>query len=231
MNISLKDDDYLWLSLGENCLSDSILERSDLKSYSSIYGSARSNIDYGIAMQSQNYKGLFNKDNAVYGSLYGADRLRSSLYNKSDDIFHEIHSNGFEFTHHDWVKNESFIKTFERRIARTQESIGKKNFVFLYHHRYTEKSDISLLVNKLHEFKNFFEVNDKVCHIILFYQNKISSPSERKISMKNENSGVIEFIFHTQDIWGGSNDDIFWARVDDDLIKEMIEESKKIIFQ
>lgn len=226
-----KDDDYLWLSLGENCLSDSILQRSYLKSYSSIYGSARSNIDYSMKMQRENYKGLLDKDNTVYEILNGSNVLRSSLYNESDDIFNGLHSNGFEFTHHDWVKNKNLIKTFERRISRTQENIGNKNFVFLYHHRYTEKSDVKLLVNKLNEFKRFFEVNDKKCYVILFYQNIVSDSSERKISMKNEGDGVIEFIFHTQNIWGGDDEDIFWARNDDDLIKKMIKKSKKIIFQ
>jgi hypothetical protein len=224
-----KDDDYLWLSLGENCLSDSILQRSYLKSYSSIYGSARSNIDYAIQMQNQNHRGLLDKDHTVYEVLNGSNVLRSSLYNESDDIFHGLHRNGFEFTHHDWVEKKEFVKTFERRISRTQENIGDKNFVFLYHHRHTEKSDIQLLTKKLNEFKSIFEVNNKRCYVILFYQNIVSDSSEREISMKNEDNGVIEFILHTQNTWEGDDQDIFWARNDDDLIKEMIKKSKRII--
>lgn len=226
-----KNDNYLWLSLGENCLSDSILQRSYLKSYSSIYGSARSNIDYAIQMQNQNHRGLLDKDNTVYEVLNGSNVLRSSLYNESDSIFHGLHCNGFEFTHHDWVGEKKFVKTFERRISRTQENIGNKNFVFLYHHRYTEKSDIQLLTKKLNEFKSIFEVNNKKCYVILFYQNIVSDSSERKISMKNEDNGIIEFILHTQNIWEGDDQDVFWARNDDDLIKKMIKKSKRIIYK
>lgn len=225
-----KNDNYLWLSLGENCLSDSILQRSYLKSYSSLYGPVRSNIDYNIEMQSKNYEGLLEKDNTNYGDLNGQEVLRSSRYNQADNIFHDLHCNGFEFTHHDWVKNNKFVQTFERRISRTQEGIGNKNFIFLYHHRYTEKSDIDFLRQKLNIFREFFEKNNKECYIILFYQNKISNVNERKLVFKKADNKIIEFVFHSEHIWEGDNQDIFWARNENDLIRDMIKTSKGIIF-
>ncbi|QIO06365.1 DUF1796 family putative cysteine peptidase [Acinetobacter shaoyimingii] len=225
-----KNDPSLWLSLGENCLSDSILQRSNLKSYSSLYGSARSNIDYNIEIQNKNFKDLLNKDQTVYGYVNWKEVLRSRLYNRSDNIFHDLHCNGFEFTHHDWVKNEKFVQTFERRILRTQKSIGHKNFIFLYHHRYTEKSNIDLLRQKLNTFREIFEKNNKHCHIILFYQHKISNIDERNLVLKNVDHKIIEFVFHTQYIWEGDDQDIFWARNDNDLIEDMIQKSKDIIF-
>ena len=38
--------DKLYLSFGENCLTDNILSRYNIKSYSTPYSSARSNIEY-----------------------------------------------------------------------------------------------------------------------------------------------------------------------------------------
>lgn len=41
----------IWLSLGENCLSDNILSRHSLKSFSTPFSHARSNIDYALELE------------------------------------------------------------------------------------------------------------------------------------------------------------------------------------
>ncbi|MFJ5369320.1 DUF1796 family putative cysteine peptidase, partial [Bosea sp. CER48] len=44
-----------WLSLGENCLPDNILERNGLKMFSTPFSHGRSNIEYAIQLHSEGY--------------------------------------------------------------------------------------------------------------------------------------------------------------------------------
>ena len=61
---------YLYLSLGENCLPDGILKRYGLKSFSTPYSSARSNIQYAIENELNNYTELLNRKNIVIENRY-----------------------------------------------------------------------------------------------------------------------------------------------------------------
>lgn len=224
-----KDEQVDWLSLGENCLSDDILKRFYLKTYSSFYASARSNIDYNLSMHKNSYTGLFDAANTIYG-LVGNDKvLRSSRYNASDAIYHSLHSNGVEFTHHDWISEPENKVALMRRLQRMHDRIGKIHCIFLYHHRFTEKSNIPLLISKLNEFRSFFESDGKKCFIILFYQQQIDDRRKRKISFIGNHSGVLEFSLNTLHLWEGTDQRIFWARNDNDLLRTMLRESKMVI--
>lgn len=226
-----QDDGVVWISLGENCLSDDILKRFYLKSYSSLYASGRSNIDYNIAMHRQGYRGLFDDANATYGYVDQEKVLRNISYTLDDDIYHELHTQGFEFTHHDWLAHPESKAALMRRVKRMNEEIGQKHYVFLYHHRYTQKSNLDLLTRKLATFKQFFEQGGKRCFIILFYQEQVADARQRQLTLVNNHDGVLQFRLHTLHQWAGMDQAIFWARVDNDLIKKMLKQSRQIIRQ
>ena len=40
-----------WLSLGENCLPDNVLQRHGRKTLSTVFSSGRSNIDYAVSLE------------------------------------------------------------------------------------------------------------------------------------------------------------------------------------
>ncbi|MFI2829467.1 DUF1796 family putative cysteine peptidase [Klebsiella aerogenes] len=225
-----QDEKTVWLSLGENCLPDDILNRFHLKSYSSPFASCRSNIDYIISMHENNYNGLLDIKNSINGVILGKNVLRSSIYNKCHPVYHDLHINGFEFTHHNWAVNKNIKSSLQRRIDRFKKDIGTKNIILLYHHRKTNKSDIEYIIKRLSEFSNKLTTNGMECTIALFYQELVQCRKDRKLIKRYPSDNVYEYEFRTQNTWEGDDEKIFWGKIDDDLIKNMIFDikSKKI---
>lgn len=54
------NDKYVIVSFGENCLTDNILSRNDLKSFSTPYSSGRSNIEYILAHEKEYFNDFLN---------------------------------------------------------------------------------------------------------------------------------------------------------------------------
>jgi hypothetical protein len=221
------EQQVLWLSLGENCLPDDILQRHHRKSYSSPYSSGRVNIDYATELEKDGYKHLLEKESLVYGETWGKKVVRSTYYAKCDDIFEAAHMQGFEFTHHNPLALSADKNSFERRIGRLNEARYVKDFVFFYHHRRTEKSNFDLLRKKLNDFRSFYSNGKARCAIVLFYQSIVHTDDQRRLEVNPINPDLIEFVFHTKAVWAGDDDRIFWAHVDDDLITKMFEEVDK----
>ena len=218
--------DYLFLSLGENCLTDNILDRHGVKSFSTPYSHGRSNIDYAIALERQNYEGLLEKSTLYYPNTADVPKLavRSNLINECDEIYSQMHMRGFEFTHHDVINNQNHRDSFKRKISRMLECRADK-ILFFYHYRTNPMENLEKLYVKLNEFLRFYS-NAKV---IVFFQRIISKNGVRKISKTKISDNLFLFEFFTFDVWGGDIQDLFWAKVDDDLIEEMIIESGKIV--
>lgn len=57
--------------------------------------------------------------------------------------------------------------------------------------------------------------------MILFYQNLIKAPSDKCLVKEGQFGRVFSYKFMTLDYWGGANEDVLWARNDDDLFKKM----------
>ncbi|HBQ4468207.1 TPA: hypothetical protein L7197_001843, partial [Klebsiella pneumoniae subsp. pneumoniae] len=220
-----RNNNVIWLSLGENCLPDDILKRHHKKSYSSLYASGRSNIEYATQMENNNYNHLLDKDNLYFAKVGNDTVVRSSLYNISSQHYSELHLNGFEFTHHNPIDNVDHRLSFERRIKRMIEGKGKQNFVFLYHHRICNNTNLENARKHLKEFQKKYQAGEKKCFIIFFYQTLTKNNEQRQLKLVNSEDNILEFHLITQHIWAGHDKDIFWARVDDDLIGRMITES------
>ena len=63
---------------------------------------------------------------------------------------------------------------------------------------------------------------------VIFAQKLVTACDDRKIEYRKVNDHIHFFEFYTQAFWCGINQDLFWARVDDDLIQLMIEQVKEI---
>jgi len=220
--------DKLYLSFGENCLTDNILARNNLKSFATIYSHSRSNIEYILQMEKDNYRDLFNLNYIKYEELNGKLIPRLKTYNKIENSYNTLHINGFEFTHHDVIKHEALRDKLKQRVERLNKYNGQKKIIIIYHHRVNSLTDINKLLGDLSELKSIYSRNKKKsAEVIFFTQKIISNESERKLEYKINNE-IHMFIFNTLNIWEGDVDDILWARCDDDLIKQMIEKVKKI---
>ena len=213
----------LWLSLGENCLADGILKRFARKSFSTPYSHGRSNIDYAIALEECGYEKLLDKNCLVVGEAWGQRVVRSSLYVDSAPIFDPSCTRGFEFTHHDPLESASDCESYQRKISRLLEIHSSYDVIFLYHHRKNDSTNLKLLREKLEKSKSFYCGNGHTCCIVLFYQTIVATEMSRGLVCKAIWNEVLEFEFCTVNFWGGVNQDVFWARVDDDLISEMFD--------
>ena len=55
----------------------------------------------------------------------------------------------------------------------------------------------------------------------MFTQKIVTDETERKVVYELRN-GINVFLFYKLKFWEGTNGDIFWARIDDDLISKMM---------
>lgn len=225
----LANKEHLWLSLGENCITDDILKRHKLKSFSTPYSSGRSNIDNILQLEANNYKGLLEHKNLDQTIFWGKSVVRSKIYNKSDDSYHQSVSNGFEFTLHDPINSTDHFESFTRKISRMQSIRNSENIVFLYYHRKSPNSQITELRNKLSSLSDIYSGECNICKVVLFHQTLVLRKEDRGLKIKNTGNNIIEFEFFTENLWEGNEPNIFWGRVDDDLISLMLKNIKIII--
>lgn len=215
----------LWLSLGENCLPNEILNRFYLRSYSTPFSSGRSNIDYLLALEQKKYEGLLDPENLYHIETDSIKVVKSKIYNQCSPIFAKSVSEGFEFTHHDVLDNKKHRKAIKRRIDRMLSIRGERNICFLYYHRPSLTSNLEELTAKLNQFAQIYSNEKAESFVVLFTQKKLTSVvSQKRLEFLGQNKRVLTFLFHTHHLWEGNDQDIFWARIDDDLIALMFKE-------
>lgn len=216
-----------YLSFGENCLADDILSRYNLKSFSSPFASGRANVEYVLQFQKENYKDFLNPQFLKYGYEGDLKVVRHKKYNELSNVYEDSCMKGFEFTHHDIIADEKKRASIERRVRRIQSLKNCTLYIF-YHHRFCKDTDINLLIQHLNELKTIYEKQCEKVYLIAFTQKLVSSEQERKVD-KEYIDGIYMYYFYTLNVWCGNNQDIFWARCDDDLISQMIGDIKELL--
>lgn len=214
------------LSLGENCLADDILSRYGLKSFSSPYASGRSNIEYILSFEKERFSDFLNpeylkKEQYEPNTIVVRNKKYLNLCNKYNNTV----INGFEFTHHDVLDDKNVREELHRRCDRMLR-LKKKHIVFLYHHRLCEKTDYNLLIYHLNQLAEIYRNRGNDVSIFLFMQRIVTNPKERRVE-HHLNDGINHFIFYTLNEWAGKNQDLLWARCDDDLISIMVDQIKQ----
>lgn len=222
----LKDTQRLYLSFGENCLTDNIIARYQLKTFTTPFSHGRSNVEYILNLELDNYKDFLSDKYLCYENLEGKSVPRLKRYNNIQNTYNSLHMNGFEFTHHDVKGNEELKSKFESRVSKLKSGLGKNKYLILYHHRICESTDLNLLLKHLNELKTLYAQNNEV-EVILFKQVLIPVGKEKGLKYHKIN-GINVFDFHTHEIWGGDNPNLLWAYNDDVLIKKMIKKIKTI---
>lgn len=219
--------DKIYLSFGENCLTDNILDRHKLKSFTTPFSHGRSNIEYILQLEKDSYKDFLNNDYLRYEET--DDKMvvpRLKKYDQLLNSYNDMHMNGFEFTHHDVIKNENLKLKFQKRVTSLRKYIGKKKYIILYNHRISGLTNRAKLIADLQELKQIYSAEKKPAVVVLYRQQIIPDLSERKLEYQLEGD-IHVFTFYTLDAWSGSDDEKFWARCDDDLVKKMIGKIKE----
>ncbi len=214
----------LWLSLGENCLADWVLQRHRLKSFATPFSHGRSNIDYILALEANAYRGVLDKAHLFKTVLADGMRVvKSNTYTFCDDIFAPGVSSMLEFTHHDVLDNPDHAFALQKRIQRLGDIKGKQDVCFFYHYRYSPKMDVPRIVEKLNKFAELYTSEQAVCLIALLFQKKIEGAERRELRILEPNGAVLPFEFRTQHIWGGN---LVFPEQDDDLFVPMLSHLK-----
>ncbi len=108
------------VSLGENCLTENILQRHGKKLFSSPYSHVRSNIEYAIQLEADHYINMLDRSSLYYDKVGDLKVIRKKLPAVTENIYNKLHQKGFEFTHHDVLANNSHRKSFARKIQKTK---------------------------------------------------------------------------------------------------------------
>jgi len=213
-----------YISIGENCLADDILKRFNMKSFSSPYASSRSNIEYILAFENSEFQDFLNPDFLVREEALGPFAVRNKRFIETENDYDVSCTCGFEFTHLD-VFQQEYRETMQRRCNRLLHLRGKKLHM-LYHHRYCETTNLSVLANHLNQLKNIYERRGNKVYIYCLLQSLVNSESERRVEKKKV-KGIYIYQLYTTSIWKGSHQDTFWARNDNDLLEAVIADMKK----
>lgn len=216
----MKHNHTLYLSFGENCLPDNILKRHGLKSFTTPYSHGRSNIEYILQIEKDRFKHFLNPKCLRYEESCGHRVPRLKIYNEIHNTYDKLHMNGFEFTHHDVIGNPEHRDALKRRAKRMLK-IRNCHLIIFYHHRYCLSTDFSQLLDDLNKLRLIYLKRCRAVDVVLFHQSLIKDPSDRKLEYSFA-GGIHVFTFYTTKVWSGNDQDVFWARVDDDLIKEML---------
>lgn len=219
-------DKKKYLSFGENCLADNILSRYNLKSFSSPFASGRSNIEYILQIQKDGYRDFLNPLFLEYGYEGEVRVVRQKQYKELINKYDDSCMMGFEFTHHDVIADERKRASMERRVRRMQ-SLRNCTLYILYHHRFCKDTDMDLLVQHLNELKTIYDNQCEKVYLIAFTQIPVSNEKERRVEKKYIDKIYI-YYFYTLNLWAGNDQDIIFAKCDDDLISQMIEDVKRL---
>lgn len=222
-------DKNVVFSIGENCLSDNILSRNNLKSFSSPFSSGLSNIEYVLSFENEKYKDFLSKAYLKYEPSGDDLKVRNKkfveVYNKYDKSV----TNGFEFTHHDVLKKHSLKRTMRRRYKRIL-NLKRKNIIMLYHHRCCVETDMTRLFDDLSKLAEVYMRRGNNVRIFAFSQEIIEEREGRRVTVENLKDGQVNYYkFCCLQKWCGNDDNVFWAKCDDDLIKVMIDDIKKAL--
>ncbi len=217
-----RSENDIYISFGENCLPDHLLDRYGLKSFTTPYSHGRSNIEYINAIEKDDFAHFLEKDYLKYCECNGKNVVRNFYYIKLNNIYEDSVMKGFEFTHHDVISSERCRAQFRRRIKRIKE-IRNKNLYIFYHNRLCTQTNEKQLLNQLYNlYTRYSEQNNNV-FVILFSQIIVEDREERKVVYEFKD-GIHIFRFYTLEVWAsnGINDDVFWAKTDDDLVCKMM---------
>jgi len=211
----------VYVPLGENCLADDVVKRHGLDPVITPYSYGRTNLDYAIQLESLGYDRLLDPQHLVAATSGTESVVRNTAVIDCDPIFHPKHDLGFEFTHHDVLGNEADRASLKRKVQRLHDIRGRRSAWFFYHHRIHENADLEKVAAKAERFVEFYAIADGDSRFIVFGQEIVERFEDRGIHRVDHSDRVVSFVMQSMEPWEGDDDDVFWARPDDDLFDAM----------
>jgi hypothetical protein len=193
--------EFVHISIGENCLTQNILNKYGLGGEHSCFSSCRSNIELITKIIDDDFKNFTNLDFIKFEKINNSFNGGRNIFYKNDsDIFCPTVFNGFEFTHHD-IRNVKQKDSVLRKIQRFKNNMLNDNLVFWYHYRYSENNNIDRLLQLFEKFDRNF----KTAKYVIFYQD-VSHNKNNFSHIKLKNFNLLKCF--DGNIWSGE-DNIF----------------------
>lgn len=211
------------LSIGENCATDKILQRFNIKSYATPYSFVRSNIFYALQLENSKYDFLLDskylkKDpQSFFPNFY----RNYNFEQPEPGLFSPLCANGFEFTHYDVINKTEDRESMERKIARLLDlRNSNEDIVFFYHHRYVQNCQLDKVIAYLNDFCDIYTNPNRNVTCVLLEQRLVKNSAERHFFI-NQHKKVISSFFYTNRIWEGNDKNVIFGAIDEDLIFQM----------
>ena len=215
--------------VGENCLADRILGRYGLKSFSSPCSSGRSNIEYVLAFEKEEFRDFLNPEFLRYGFFEGRKAVQNRKYVEVSNAYRPSVTNGFELPHHDVIGDRRQYKALKRRCERLTH-LKHRNVIMLYYHGLCAETDMRLLVSHIVQLEEIYRNRGNTVHAFVFSQVIVPDRRDRKME-KETVDGVHLYRFYTNREWSNGSDDndpdLFWAVCDDDLLAGMADDIRR----
>lgn len=193
------------ISLGENCLMDTLLSKYGIKQESYTFGSVRTNIEYDLEIIKDNFEDLLKSDLLVKKTVNGTQKVvKNKKYSKvQNDIYCSSVIDSFEFIHHNVLDNNKAIESYNRKIERTKIALESNDIIFWYHYRYSTNNNLEILIKQFEDFIKYLSKknNKKKYQICIFTQ--IVSDDIHFINEQYNNINIVKC--YEKNIWGGNN--------------------------
>jgi hypothetical protein len=173
-----------WVSLGENCLSQEIINDLGVKTIVSPYSWGFSTIDHIINLQEEDFLINYYEQNTCpkWEEKYSVHKTSK---NSNDSFFVET-GKILIFRHHDFFSNNEDYEKIKRRMDR-YKSLNSDEIVFLYHHRIGQTANPEYVRSRLEYFLLEYYPKAKA---LMFYEVESEQRGIRLIQDKNN---VFEF--------------------------------------
>jgi hypothetical protein len=168
-----------WVSLGENCVSQWIINDLGLKTIISPYSWGFSTIDHIINLQEEDFT-IENYAQENHPFLHEKYTIHKTSKNSNDSFFVSS-SKTFAFRHHDFFSNYDNYKKIKRRMNR-YKSLNSDEIVFLYHHRIGQTPSSEYVRSRLEYFLLEYYPKAKA---LMFYEVESKQKGIRLVEDKN----------------------------------------------
>jgi hypothetical protein len=202
-----------WVSLGESCISQDIINSLGIKTIVSPYSWAFSSIDHIINLQEEEFA-IDDYCQTTCPVLQEKYSVHKTSKNNNDSFFVET-GKSLAFRHHDFFSNNEDYETIKRRMDR-YKSLNSNDVVFLYNYRIGQTKENEYVRSRLEYFLTKYYPKAKA---LMFYEVK---SEQRGIDLIEDKNNVFEFKLKTtisyEDNLGA------WQREPDrDLHKQMLD--------
>lgn len=219
----MKKTELTWLVCGENCMPINVLRRHGQNAPSTPYSAGRSSIEQFQYFEANQYADFLSTDfltkvKAFSGNTYVNTAKRNSVYFRPGQHFY------LELTHHDPLESQEDREALQRRIKRMlQARKDNKIYSFVYHHRSTNgfKTETRSIIKN--HILDVFSRHKSSTTALCYSQQLVRSKEERGLEfIQCANKKITFCTLKTLSPWSGNNLDLFFGRVDDDLLSKML---------